>query len=162
MGGEARAKNARASPPTRQGKSYNTVTHVPGLICYLSPRPHIENVVCGSRLRGVSDHRFDLFDVGFSDGAGAVGCDAFGEAQAAAAGASLTVRRFERFTLSGRCEVGEVDDLDGAFVVGDAAEFRHGIDDEREDGQRADPFQRCEIERCGFLTPLYLPDVGLP
>ena len=43
MGAEARAKNAHASAPTRRGNTYNSVTHVPGLICYLSPRPHIHH-----------------------------------------------------------------------------------------------------------------------
>ena len=39
MRAEARAKNAPASAPIRRGNSRLTVTHVPGLICYLCPRP---------------------------------------------------------------------------------------------------------------------------
>jgi hypothetical protein len=39
MRAEERAKNARSSAPTRRGNNQNTVTHVPGLICYLCPRP---------------------------------------------------------------------------------------------------------------------------
>ena len=36
---DPRAKNARSSAPTRRITTTQRVTYVPGLICYLSPRP---------------------------------------------------------------------------------------------------------------------------